>query len=140
MIILKSLCQKPPFRHPLLTPCGSSEDVVLDPCGPPQLPRTSCQRPWNKGLLVGQKRSREPKHVWTIRVRLEIAPSMRDLAIFNLAIDSSHPARFAPRPNSHAFSPLRAWLGQVAPVHAVLLLSPRWGRYAGSRSVQRLEL
>src|ERR1700716_1510144 len=46
------------------------------------------QRPWNKGLLVGQKRPLEPKHVWTIRVRLEIARSWRDLAIFNLAIDS----------------------------------------------------
>ena len=45
-------------------------------------------RPWNKGLLVGQKRPREPKHVWTIRVRLEFGRSMRDLAIFNLAIDS----------------------------------------------------
>jgi integrase len=46
------------------------------------------QRPWNKGLLVGQKKPLEPKHVWSIRVRLEIARSMRDLAIFNLAIDS----------------------------------------------------
>src|ERR1700704_667054 len=45
-------------------------------------------RPWNKGLLVGQKKPLEPKHVWSIRVRLEIARSMRDLAIFNLAIDS----------------------------------------------------
>ena len=46
------------------------------------------QRPWNKGLLVGQKRPLEPKHVWSIRVRLEIARSKCDLAIFNLAIDS----------------------------------------------------
>jgi integrase len=46
------------------------------------------QRPWNKGLLVGQKKPLEPKHVWSIRVRLEIARSKRDLAIFNLAIDS----------------------------------------------------
>ena len=45
------------------------------------------QRPWNKGLLVGQKKPLEPKHVWSIRVRLEIARSKRDLAIFNLAID-----------------------------------------------------
>jgi integrase len=44
--------------------------------------------PWNKGLLVGQKKPLEPKHVWSIRVRLEIAKSKRDLAIFNLAIDS----------------------------------------------------
>jgi hypothetical protein len=46
------------------------------------------QRPWNKGLLIGQKKPLEPKHVWPIRVRLEIARSRRDLVIFNLAIDS----------------------------------------------------
>ena len=46
------------------------------------------RRPWNKGLLIGQKKPLEPKHVWSIRVRLEIARSRRDLAIFNLAIDS----------------------------------------------------
>ena len=45
-------------------------------------------RPWNKGLLVGQKRPLQPKHVWSIRVRLEIARMWRDLALFNLAIDS----------------------------------------------------
>ena len=45
-------------------------------------------QPWNMGLFVGQKRPLEPKHVWSIRVRLEIARSRRDLAIFNLAIDS----------------------------------------------------
>jgi site-specific recombinase XerC len=46
------------------------------------------RRPWNKGLLIGQKKPLEPKYVWSIRVRLEIARSRRDLAIFNLAIDS----------------------------------------------------
>jgi integrase len=46
------------------------------------------QRPWNKGLLIGQKKPLEPKHVWSIRVRLEIARSWRDLVIFNMAIDS----------------------------------------------------
>jgi integrase len=46
------------------------------------------RQPWNKGLLIGQKKPLEPKHVWSIRVRLEIARSNRDLAIFNLAIDS----------------------------------------------------
>jgi integrase len=54
----------------------------------PARPRRSMPTPWNKGLLVGQKRPLEPKHVWSIRVRLEIARSKRDLAIFNLAIDS----------------------------------------------------
>src|SRR6266576_5718329 len=56
---------------------------------PPMPVRVSPSRqPWNKGLLVGQKKPLEPKHVWSIRVRLEIAGSERDLAIFNLAIDS----------------------------------------------------
>jgi hypothetical protein len=45
-------------------------------------------RPWNKGLLVGQKKPLQPKHVWSIRVRLEISRKWRDLALFNLAIDS----------------------------------------------------
>jgi len=44
-------------------------------------------RPWNKGLLVGQKKPLQPKHVWSIRVRLEISRKWRDLALFNLAID-----------------------------------------------------
>jgi integrase len=46
------------------------------------------RRPWNKGLLIGQKKPLELKHVWSIRVRLELAGSRRNLAIFNLAIDS----------------------------------------------------
>src|SRR5471032_1246413 len=54
----------------------------------PARPVDRCQRPWNKGLLVGQKKPLEPKHVWSIRVRLELSRSKRDLAIFNLAIDS----------------------------------------------------
>ena len=41
-----------------------------------------------KDCSFGQKKPLEPKHVWSIRVRLEIARSRRDLAIFNLAIDS----------------------------------------------------
>jgi len=44
--------------------------------------------PWNKGLLVGQKKPLQPKHVWSIRVRLEVAHMWRDLALLNLAMDS----------------------------------------------------
>src|SRR5450759_4815567 len=54
----------------------------------PLRPIDRAQRPWNKGLLIGQKKPLEPKHVWSIRVRLEIARLRRDLVIFNLAIDS----------------------------------------------------
>jgi integrase len=45
-------------------------------------------QPWNKGSLVGQKKPLQPKHVWSTRVRLEITRRWRDLALFNLAIDS----------------------------------------------------
>lgn len=40
---------------------------------------------WNKGRIIGQKRPLLPKHVWAIRVRLEIADNIRDLALFNMA-------------------------------------------------------
>lgn len=46
------------------------------------------RRPWNKGRLVGQKRPLLPKQVWAIRARLELGGNLRDLALFNLAIDS----------------------------------------------------
>src|SRR5436305_5859670 len=44
--------------------------------------------PWNKGRLIGQKRPLKPKEVWAIRVRLQLERHPRDLALFNLAIDS----------------------------------------------------
>lgn len=46
------------------------------------------QLAWNNGRVIGQKRPLMPKHVWAIRVRLEIAENHPDLALFNLAIDS----------------------------------------------------
>ncbi len=46
------------------------------------------QVPWNKGKLVGQKSPLKLKQVWAIRIRLQIADNVRDLALFNLAIDS----------------------------------------------------
>ena len=46
------------------------------------------REPWNKGRLIGQKRPLRPRDVWAIRVRLEIGGQGRDLALFNLAIDS----------------------------------------------------
>src|SRR6185437_14471656 len=46
------------------------------------------RRPWNKGQLIGQKRPLKPKEVWAIRVRLQLERRRRDLALFNLAIDS----------------------------------------------------
>ena len=48
----------------------------------------ACRPTWNRGRIVGQKRPLKPKHVWVIRVRLELAENHRDLALFNLEIDS----------------------------------------------------
>ena len=44
--------------------------------------------PWNKGKLVGAKPPLRPSHVWSIRTKLQIEGRKRDLALFNLAIDS----------------------------------------------------
>ena len=44
--------------------------------------------PWNKGKLIGQKPPLKLKEIWSIRIRLQIANRKRDLALFNLAIDS----------------------------------------------------
>jgi len=46
------------------------------------------KRAWNHGRIIGQKRPLLPKHVWAIRVRLELAAATRDLALFNMAVDS----------------------------------------------------
>ena len=44
--------------------------------------------PWNKGKLTGAKPPLRPKHVWSIRSKLQLEGRTRDLAMFNLAIDS----------------------------------------------------
>jgi integrase len=48
----------------------------------------SRRTPWNKGKLIGAKPPLRPKHVWAIRTRLMVEGRTRDLAMFNLAIDS----------------------------------------------------
>lgn len=44
--------------------------------------------PWNKGKLTGQKPPFKLKEIWSIRIRLQLSNRIRDLALFNLAIDS----------------------------------------------------
>ncbi len=50
--------------------------------------KTTQQVPWNKGKLTGQKPPLLLKHVWAIRTTLQLNGRIRDLALFNLAIDS----------------------------------------------------
>ena len=49
---------------------------------------THSREPWNKGKLIGPKPPLKPKEIWAIRIQLQNAHLIRDLAMFNLAIDS----------------------------------------------------
>jgi integrase len=44
--------------------------------------------PWNKDKIVGQKAPFKPKEIWALRVRLQMECRVRELALFNLGIDS----------------------------------------------------
>lgn len=44
--------------------------------------------PWNAGRIIGPKPPLKPKHIWAIRTRLQLVKRVRDLAMFNVAIDS----------------------------------------------------
>ena len=57
-------------------------DLTTTPTTPPR------QLPWNKGKLIGAKPPLRQGHVWSIRTRLQLERRTRDLALFNLAIDS----------------------------------------------------
>ena len=50
--------------------------------------KTSHREPWNKGQIVGQKAPFKTKDIWALRVRLQIDSRLRELALFNLGIDS----------------------------------------------------
>jgi integrase len=47
-----------------------------------------CREPWNKGKIVGQKAPFKPKDIWALRVRFQMEDRLRELALFNLGIDS----------------------------------------------------
>jgi len=59
----------------------NDDDAI--PSSPP--PR---RQPWNKGKLIGAKPPLRASHVWSIRTKLQLEGRTRDLALFNLAIDS----------------------------------------------------
>jgi hypothetical protein len=53
-----------------------------------QKPEDPRQTPWNKRKLIGSKPPLRTKDVWSIRTKLQVEKRTRDLAMFNLAIDS----------------------------------------------------
>jgi integrase len=56
--------------------------------GEPQPPLAKPRSPWNRGKLIGQKPPLKLREVWSIRIRLQLKERLRDLAMFNMAIDS----------------------------------------------------
>ena len=50
--------------------------------------RRGHREPWNKGKLVGQKAPLRLKEIWGIRIPLQLGERTRELALFNLAVDS----------------------------------------------------
>ncbi len=68
-------------------------ELMLDPQFNPQSQikiQKSTKEPWNKGKLMGQKPPPplKLKEIWEIRIRLQLGKRSRELALFNLAIDS----------------------------------------------------
>jgi integrase len=51
-------------------------------------PSAPTRTPWNKGKLIGAKPPLRPRHVWSTRTKLQVEGRRRELAMFNLAIDS----------------------------------------------------
>jgi|CXWL01.1.fsa_nt_gi integrase len=64
-------------------PTMSNESIIV-----PQAARRALPRRINAGKLTGQKPALKMKEVWAIRIRLQLARKTRELALFNLAIDS----------------------------------------------------
>ena len=60
----------------------------MNDSNPPTSPARSPQPARNKGKLTGPKPPLRPGHVWSIRAKLQLERRTRDLALFNLAIDS----------------------------------------------------
>src|SRR5258706_8591779 len=64
---------KEPFMHAATSTAPKADERVI---------------PWNKGKLIGQKPPLKLKEIWAVRIRLQLAHRTRELALFNLAIDS----------------------------------------------------
>lgn len=66
-------------------PAALSREITMNANEPAQ----HCgHAPWNKGKVVGQKAPLKLKDVWAIRIHLQMEQRARELALFNLALDS----------------------------------------------------
>lgn len=74
---------------------------------------TCSRQPWNKGKLVGQIAPLRLRDIWAIRVRLQIAERTRDLALFDLALDSKLRASV----NQASCARRRTWRARITTRH-----------------------
>lgn len=74
---------------------------------------STARPPWNKGKIVGQKTPFKLKEIWAIGVRLQLASRCRELALFNLAIDSKR--TFPPASTLGSWIPGSANWGWIKP-------------------------
>jgi integrase len=84
-IISRSNCDTLPMTLSMSRPVAV--DVSMD-AHPEGVTSRMAREPWNKGKRIGQKPPLRPKHVWSVRTKLHMQGRVRDLAMFNLAIDS----------------------------------------------------
>ena len=82
------------------------------------------REPWNKGKLVDQKAPFKLKEIWAIRTRLQMASRSRDLALFDLGIDSKLWG-CDPRLPSHGHPAVRTSAGGMGEGHRPRCLSLR---------------
>ena len=98
----------------------------------PDLFRTP-QKPWNAGRLIGPKAPLKPKHIWAIRQQLKTLRRIRDLAMFNCALDAK--LRAAARPTIAPCEPPRRRGRPARPTgRAVVVAGPGsagWQRASG---------
>ena len=77
--------------------------------------------PWNKGKLVGQKAPFKPKDVWAIRARMERERRTRELALFNLGIDSTSGELWTSRDEDAGWSCIARHLPEIYAVEVAEL-------------------
>ncbi len=75
------------------------------------------REPWNKGKIVGQKAPFKLKDIWALRVRLQMEGRVRELALFNLGIDSKLRLYGCTKYRGHLDSQ------ETSPLHRCLLLT-----------------
>src|SRR5690606_29509588 len=77
-------CRRPSQRSLAGGAGGYLQEVAMSQ---PDLFR-SPSKPWNAGRLIGPKAPLKPKHIWAIRQQLKSTRRVRDLALFNAALDA----------------------------------------------------